>query len=279
MIQTLIKSKLIWVFASFLLIIAYWVIIPVERLPFVLDVPRWGSWPVLESKNAYFYLLLACLLPVLALSFDRRVHYHTDWKCLFKPMIWMGIPFIIWDILKTYYGVWGFSDTYTLGLKILGLPLEEWSFFIIVPFCCVFIHQCLAYYFPEDYLAKLERPISWFLLLFMLAIAIFHTDKAYTFSNFMLGAIFQAWHLFTQPAGQRSRFYLTFLVSTIPFFLVNGILTGILTQTPIVIYHPDEYLGIRMITIPVEDLAYGYTMLLAVVTGFDYNKNKASLGA
>jgi lycopene cyclase domain-containing protein len=45
-------------------------------------------------------------------------------------------------------------------------------------------------------------------------------------------------------------------------FAVNGILTGSLIPSPVVNYNPDDFLGIRMGTIPVEDAVYGYSQFL-----------------
>ena len=55
--------------------------------------------------------------------------------------------------------------------------------------------------------------------------------------------------------------YRTFIVSLIPFFIVNGILTGALTDEPIVMYNNLQNTMIRIITIPIEDFVYCLFML------------------
>jgi len=59
-----------------------------------------------------------------------------------------------------------------------------------------------------------------------------------------------------------SSFYLTFLVMLIPFFIVNGILTGTGIENEVVWYNNDENLGIRMLTIPVEDSVFAFSLIL-----------------
>ena len=53
-----------------------------------------------------------------------------------------------------------------------------------------------------------------------------------------------------------------YLVTLIPFFIVNGLLTGIAFDEPVVFYNNAENLSLRAFTIPVEDFIYGGVMLI-----------------
>ena len=55
----------------------------------------------------------------------------------------MDSIYIIWDILFTYLGVWGFNNKYLIGYNIFNLPLEEWLFFICIPYASLFIHYSI----------------------------------------------------------------------------------------------------------------------------------------
>lgn len=48
----------------------------------------------------------------------------------------------------------------------------------------------------------------------------------------------------------------------IPFFIVNGVLTGTGIEGNIVWYNDEQNLGIRLLTIPVEDSAYAFSLIL-----------------
>ena len=178
--------------------------------------------------------------------------------------------FIPWDVIFTMNGVWGFNSDYFLGFEIFSLPLEEWLFFICIPFSCVFTHYALLLYFPNLKLNKVATKaisISLVLILFILALA--NYDKWYTLVNFSL-AIPLTWLVYKYNPQLLQHFFLTFLVMLIPFFIVNGVLTGSWIDNQVVWYNDAENLGIRMGTIPVEDSIYAYSMILMNLYYFEY---------
>tara|TARA_B100001063_G_scaffold97147_1_gene90751 strand:+ start:6109 stop:6684 length:576 start_codon:yes stop_codon:yes gene_type:complete len=184
-------------------------------------------------------------------------------------MLTMGV-FIPWDVIFTINGVWGFNSDYFLGFEILSLPLEEWLFFICIPFACVFTHYALILYFPNLKLNKVATKaisISLVLILFILALA--NYDKWYTLVNFSM-AIPLTWLVYKYNPQLLQYFLLTFLVMLIPFFIVNGVLTGSWIDNQVVWYNNAENLGIRMGTIPVEDSIYAYSMILMNLYFFEY---------
>jgi lycopene cyclase domain-containing protein len=170
--------------------------------------------------------------------------------------------FIPWDIIFTANGFWGFNNKYLLGTTILQLPLEEWLFFICIPYACVFTHYALLYYFPNLKLSSgFTKLISYVLMLLFAIILIYNYDKWYTLINFSLALIVTFLCVNKQP-HLLSKFYLTFLVMLIPFFIVNGILTGSFIDDQIVWYDDTENLGIRLFTIPIEDSIYAFSLIL-----------------
>jgi len=212
----------------------------------------------------YLYLLLnlgSLSIPFL-FSFHPKLKFYKYWKSLFLGIAISMLIFIPWDIVFTLKNIWGFNGDYFLGVKLFYLPIEEWLFFICIPYACVFTHFALLYYLPNMKLPKhISKIISYLLITSFLLIAIIHFNKWYTFVNFLLAAILTVIVL-TKNLRLLSEFYLTFLVMLIPFFIVNGILTGSFIENEVVWYNNTENLGIRLFTIPIEDTVYAFTLIL-----------------
>jgi lycopene cyclase domain-containing protein len=205
------------------------------------------------------------------------MHFIQHWKAYFTSIIAVGIIFILWDIYFAYQNVWGFNDQYLIGFRILKLPLEEWLFFLLIPYASVFIHYALKYFFPAIQLEnKTTKWITYVLFLVGLLITVFNYDKMYTFvcvgifTILMLLQIIFEWKY-------AQRFYLSFIIIFIPFFFVNSALTGSYSEKPVVFYDNTENLGIRLGTIPVEDSFYCFALLYSITLVFEYLKNKKKL--
>ncbi|MGS0523811.1 lycopene cyclase domain-containing protein [Zobellia nedashkovskayae] len=51
-------------------------------------------------------------------------------------------------------------------------------------------------------------------------------------------------------------------VLLIPFFIINGILTGTGIEQAVFDYNPQAILGIRILSVPIEDMFYNFSLLL-----------------
>lgn len=224
----------------------------------------------------YLYLLLdlgSLSIPFLY-SFHPKLKFYKKWKALFLAIPLTMLVFIPWDVIFTQNGFWGFNETYFLDFRVLSLPLEEWLFFICIPYACVFTHYALLYYFPKLKLKTFTTKIVSYLLMGLIAIlTLFNYDKWYTLINFTYALILIPIVLKTN-IELLSKYYLTFLVMLIPFFIVNGILTGSFIENEVVWYNSEEILGIRMFTIPIEDSIYAFTLLLTNLALVEFLEKK-----
>ena len=194
--------------------------------------------------------------------------------------MWLpALFFLIWDQYFTSIQVWSFNEEYITGWKIGLLPIEEVLFFITVPYCCLFVYECIRCYFPN---LSGSRAADFLLILhglILLVAGVINFDKAYTSYTFILLSLFIA-ILFLFKRTFKSFDALSFLISyaiiIIPFLIVNGFLTSI----PVVQYADTENLGIRIFSflpspmhnIPFEDIFYGMLLILMNVVFYERSR-------
>ncbi|WP_299837251.1 lycopene cyclase domain-containing protein [uncultured Tenacibaculum sp.] len=215
----------------------------------------------------YLYLLLnlGSLSIPLIYSFEKNMRFIKHWKAVLLSLTIVATVFLIWDAIFTKNGVWGFNPDYHLPFLLLGMPIEEWLFFFCIPYASIFIHYSLEYFKPNLLISKKNTQfITLALIAVVIPVLIMNWGKAYTTVNysFLIGTLLIG---FFFGIEYLRRFYIAFLIILIPFFIVNGVLTGTGLEEPVVWYNNNENLGIRLVTIPVEDIGYAFTMLFGNV--------------
>lgn len=210
--------------------------------------------------NVYLGIIIAVIAAPLALSFDRKVAFYQKWKQLGISLVPVAAVYISWDIWVTHRGDWHFSAEFAGSWQLFGLPLGEWLFFFVVPYACIFIYEVVRAYFPHRTHTHKRLIVQISLPVIILALfgAWFFRHQEYTVLALVSFALWVAAVLKFRP-----RLFLEihtlwfFLLSTVAFLVVNGILTGL----PIVLYNPHAIWSIRIISIPLEDLLYNIGML------------------
>ena len=212
--------------------------------------------------------LFSVLFPFL-FSFHPRLRFYKQWPAFFPAVFGMMGLFVPWDALFTHAGIWGFNPEHVCGFYEFGLPIEEWLFFICVPYACVFTYHCFGVLGVKDRIGKHARTISIALIIALLVMGASHWELAYTSTTFILLACMLSFVTFVMKATWMARFFFSYIVLLLPFLVVNGVLTGTGLGTPVVWYDNSENLGVRILTIPVEDIFYGMLMLLLTVTLYE----------
>lgn len=220
-------------------------------------------------KYAYLLVNLGSIAIPFAFSFESRIAFYKKWKALFPALLIPAIPFLIWDSIFTAHGVWGFNERYLTGIHIGNLPLEEILFFICIPYACVFSYEVLNYFIKQDVLGKYARYGTTILTYMLVAVAFQTTNQLYTFTTSVFTFLFLILHLVILKSAYWSKLVFAYLLILIPFFFTNGTLTGTGLEEPIVWYNDAENLGIRLLTIPVEDLFYGFLLFGLNITIYE----------
>ncbi len=258
--------------AGLLVIVVLFLFFVPEQSEQEFDIKSWFLIEKFETHNLYMWILIGTIFFPFILSFDKRVQFYTQWLPLVKATIFPALIFILWDIIFTKNGVWSFNHIYITGKNIMGLPIEEILWFLVIPYCCVFIYECINHYLGPRWNERVIKAILILMLIIMTCITFFYIDQIYTALTFTAGAFFCIIMLFDMRSQFVTSFLITWLISLIPFLMVNGILTGAITEEPIVAYSPDAIIGIRIGSIPIEDAIYLWSYLFIILWGFDFYK-------
>ncbi len=220
----------------------------------------------------YLFVIIATLFFPVVLSFESKVHYISSWKNSFLAAVIIAIPFILWDVLFTKLGYWGFNDEHLIGIKIFNLPLEEILFFIIIPFACTFIYEVVKYYFRNYNLATLSKVFYFIIPFYAVLLTIFGESGWYTLSVILSSTIAL---ILLMKHQEYDKIILAFLICFLPFFIMNGILTGAITNEPIVWYSEEQKIAGRIFTIPFEDVLYNFSLLIPNMLLFEWLQKKS----
>ncbi|MGB9696238.1 MAG: lycopene cyclase domain-containing protein [Ignavibacteria bacterium] len=223
------------------------------------------------DKFLYLSVDIGCFILTFFLSFVPKFRLIKYFKVVFKGIFTVASGFILWDVIFTKLKVWSFADEYTLGLRIFDLPIEEILFFIAIPYSCIF-----TYYSLKQFVTFKSTAFIYFfsivLSIILGIISIYNVPKLYTSVTLSLTGLIILW-LSLIKWKFLFQLYVTYLIILLPFFIVNGILTGGIGKT-VVSYNFIYNSGIRLITIPVEDVFYGFLLCALNIFLFERELNR-----
>lgn len=187
------------------------------------------------------------------------------WRAAWGAVAAAAVPYLIWDALVTGRH-WWFNPRFILGVRLAGLPVEEVLFFFTMPFACLFSWQVIFHGDRDLPLPGLRAVYAPALALVPLGAWLF-AARGLEYTGLALGSFGLAaavdLALRTRVLA-RPRFLalLAFVVALTTLF------NGYLTARPVVLYDEHYQLGIRVLTVPVEDYVYGLSLVYLAAVFF-----------
>lgn len=212
------------------------------------------------KQYLYLFLNFGTVLIPLVFSFYPKANFSRQWRSVLPAIFITAVLFVLWDMIFTAWRIWEFNPRYVTGIRLGNLPLEEVLFFFCIPYACIFTHFAFGYLLERDPFGRYDRIITHALLGISLLLCVLFYDRLYTVTTFgLLASLLTAGLIAGKTPGM---LYFSYTVLLIPFFIVNGILTGTGLNEPVVSYNDAENLRLRIGTIPVEDVFYGFSLIL-----------------
>jgi lycopene cyclase domain-containing protein len=86
---------------------------------------------------SYAAMLALVLVAVLPLHLYYRLDVLGQTARLLKTVLPVAGVFVTWDVAATAAGQWHFDPAQTFAGRLWGLPLEEYAFFLVIPFAAI----------------------------------------------------------------------------------------------------------------------------------------------
>lgn len=207
--------------------------------------------------SEYLLINIFIIIVPLVLLFEQKLKFYKKLPAVIISILVVSTVYIIWDSFATKAGDWAFNPKYLIGIYFFDLPLEEILFFITVPYSVIFIYETVKFYLQEREIF-FSRYIYFSVMILLIAGTILFAHQNYTMIVLIYCITFFVLSLLFFPAILKSKiFWITILISYMPFLIVNYILTSL----PIVTYNSSTIWGNRFLTIPLEDFFYSFSMI------------------
>lgn len=98
------------------------------------------------EEYEYFLLLAGCFSSVALAAWCYGV-WKNAWRYWQAFALAIGITFIffsVWDYFAISREHWWFNGKYVTGLRVHNIPIEELTFFVIIPLACLLTWEILC---------------------------------------------------------------------------------------------------------------------------------------
>lgn len=95
----------------------------------------------------YLAVMAACLVGTLPLELRLRARVYARWRRLLLALLPVLIVFLTWDGLAIHAGWWSYRRL--TGVRVLGIPIEEVVFFVVIPVCALLTFEAVCRLRPQ----------------------------------------------------------------------------------------------------------------------------------
>jgi lycopene cyclase domain-containing protein len=226
----------------------------------------------MEKYTFLFIDVLVFFIPML-LMLDKRFKSKKTFNQIVPGLLLMAALFTVWDLVFSHLLIRTFNPTYVIGYYFLGIPFEEYLLFLLIPFTVTVIYEYMLNLFPERMHQQSGNTFATILALLFLFLAIAFRQHQYTFYTCIFSSLLLQFNVYFLKSAFLGRYFFVFAVALVPAMLIHAVLTS----HPIIQYSNTGISGIKIGTIPFEDIVLFLLQTLLVITIFDASKRGKSI--
>ncbi len=215
---------------------------------------------LMHSHSCFLLIDAGMLAALLTFLIAGRKIYGVRWKSALPAALLTATVFVAFEIFFVHSGIRWFNADRVLPFRLLGLPLEDWLFFLTASFFCHFAGIFAEIRFPTPTGASKNGRVLLQLSGILLLLCLLNYHRTYSFLCFGGGGLcLVATYVLNRKFNwiAPERLILTYGICILPVLIVD--LT--LTASQVVMFNEAEITGLRLYTIPLEDLACPLVMI------------------
>ncbi len=89
----------------------------------------------------YFLILIGFLSLGIFLEWKFRIHIYHSRKERIVTTLTIFLIGMVWDYFATWRQHWVFPGSGLIGIHLFGLPIEEFLFFLIMPYFAITLYK------------------------------------------------------------------------------------------------------------------------------------------
>lgn len=212
--------------------------------------------------DLYFWINIVWFGMMLLCTFYKNIAFYKELKYVLPAILFVAGGFMLWNIFFTVQFVWGFNVENLSGFSFFNVPIEEWMLFFIFPYTAIFVFFIFEKMEWEFITKRWSLIFATIITVIALILFVNYREHTYTFWVACLVMLLNGILYFGFRPKWYQCFWSAFLVFYFPFFFLNGWVSSYIASGPIVWYNPNHIIGIKILTIPVENIMYYFLMFL-----------------
>jgi lycopene cyclase domain-containing protein len=91
----------------------------------------------------YLLVMAACLVVTVPLEVVLGARVYRRPRRAVATVLPAAAAFAVWDVVAIARDEWSFAPRYVTGLRVGPLPIEEVSFFLVIPLCTLLTFEAV----------------------------------------------------------------------------------------------------------------------------------------
>ena len=111
------------------------------------------------QRFQYLIVMALCVAVTLPLEFILNARVYRRPRRMFGALLPTVAAFVVWDMFAIRLGHWTFSPDYTTGWKVGNIPVEEITFFVVIPLCALLSFEAVSNILRDGWVATLRSGV------------------------------------------------------------------------------------------------------------------------